>query len=204
MKILKCVFLVGIIVSLGQSADLQSLKAKAKEIAANSAQGTKLGKEQNVLFDEKKKIVRAYLPHLQEVQELGDRAEYNALIDERDNELAPIEHKIKETNSKIDTVYKKGQNLLKELEDIAITLGTSNDEVINSFVKLAKQKWQVDKTINHLIVQQEVRIQHKRVKTLKVNFINAQRILTRKERRYIKIISRQKIISQQSIAARYA
>ena len=97
------------------------------------------------MFDEKKKIVRAYLPHLQEVQELGDRAEYNALIDERDNELAPIEHKIKETNSKIDTVYKKGQNLLKELEDIAITLGTSNDEVINSFVKLAKQKRQVDK-----------------------------------------------------------
>ncbi|WP_300731220.1 hypothetical protein [uncultured Helicobacter sp.] len=45
MKILKCVFLVGIIVSLGQSADLQSLKAKAKEIAANSAQGMKLGKE---------------------------------------------------------------------------------------------------------------------------------------------------------------
>mgnify|MGYP001089644604 FL=1 len=45
MKILKCVFLVGNIVSLGQSADLQSLKAKAKEIAANSAQGTKLGKE---------------------------------------------------------------------------------------------------------------------------------------------------------------
>ncbi|WP_301065169.1 hypothetical protein [uncultured Helicobacter sp.] len=90
------------------------------------------------MFDEKKKIVRAYLPHLQEAQELGDRAEYNALIDERDNELAPIEHKIKETNSKIDTVYKKGQNLLSKTN-----------------------------------VQQEVRIQHKRVKTLKVNFINA-------------------------------
>ena len=90
------------------------------------------------MFDEKKKIVRAYLPHLQEAQELGDRAEYNAWIDERDNELAPIEHKIKETNSKIDTVYKKGQNLLSKTN-----------------------------------VQQEVRIQHKRVKTLKVNFINA-------------------------------